>query len=582
MRPIARLALALAAALPLSATEGPEGPASASHGNGTSLVVLTGSLPLRAAASLAEPFSKVLTLHEASERIRSAGRSQHGTIALDLSRGFAPTMAAAEELAQVIRASANGKRVICLLEHVDDAALLVAAVCDEVAVAEAGLNSIDGVALDVDHYQPLLQKLGVRFTAVTSGPEKTAPEPLTRATPSEAAQNEYRRLLEAADAVLVAGSQRGRFDAAALRTARAAAPQFGGAAVAVGIADRAIDPGAWRQGLPAPVNDLARRETQRSAGMAGLMEMLSQLLATDAGPRHAAAIAVVELEGTIVDGSGDVDLIGGDSAARLLDRLALQKHIKAVVLRINSGGGSAAASDRIHQAVRRLDAVKPVVALCDGAAASGGYYIACAAREVHMHRSTITGSIGVFALVPDLVGTRELLGIHRFSLKSDPVADIFSTNAVEGPRAEALRRLVDTIDERFQSLVAGRRQLTRAQVAALADGKVYLGDEAVRLRLADRLGDLAGAARQARILAGVADPLPLEIHPKPLGLAGLLGLEPTNDEDAAPAGRAPRPGALGALSRELGLPPAALHLVDLAGQRHAPLVLAWSAVPALR
>jgi protease-4 len=492
---------------------------------GTVMIELVGTLPLRPELSLLN-LDGELSMHEACETLRRAFRAPEPTVALDLSQGFAPGLAAAEELAAVLRSRPAGKRVICLLDLVDDAALLVAAACDEVVANEAGLLVVDGLALEVDHFAGALAKIGVRFHAVTSGPEKIAPEPLTRSDASPAAQAEYRRLLAAIDAVLLAGSQRGTLDAARLRVARAGSPQAGKAAADLGLADRMVEPGAWMRSLPEPRRKLpAGRELPDPSTLTGIMALWAELLNGPSQQRLPEVVAVVELEGTINDGRGGIPgrSITSADTVEMLAELAEDERIKAVVLRINSPGGSAGASDLICHAVKRLDAVKPVVALFDEVAASGGYYIGCGAREILVHRGTITGSIGVFALAPDLAGTWEKLGITTFRLTSDPRADLFSLGAFTDEKRQALTGVVEAIDARFQAVVAGARRLAPARVAELADGKVYLGEEAVTLGLADGLADLAQAVVRARSLAGVSTPLPVELHPRPQGITRLLG-----------------------------------------------------------
>jgi protease IV len=271
---------------------------------------------------------------------------------------------------------------------------------------------------------------------------------------------------------------------------------------------------------------------------------------------------VVELAGMIMPGEHSMPgetVVDGDTCA-LLARLQDDRRITAVVLRIDSPGGDAGASDRIHQAVRRLDAVKPVVCLMDGVAASGGYWIACAAREIRVHRATITGSIGAFAMVPDIDGAADLLGLKRHVELNSPRADIFHPGSW-GPEKEAVfRAVIADVDERFRSLVAERRHLPRERVDQLAEGRVFTGEQAVTDGLADGLGTLASAVGRARELAKEPAPLPLERFPKGSGLAARLGLV-----DAA------------------AFVPGFSHVqmwADLA--RRGPMVLTWQAVPTVR
>jgi protease-4 len=274
--------------------------------------------------------------------------------------------------------------------------------------------------------------------------------------------------------------------------------------------------------------------------------------------RRPKVVAVVELAGQIVegrDGQPGVNIAPGDTCA-LLDQLRDDPRVVAVVLRVDSPGGSASASDRIHHSVRRLDERKPVVALFDGVAASGGYYIGCAARQILVHRATITGSIGVFAVAPDASGTLAALGVHRHLVTTGPRADLLGLGPWSDEKAAALQAVVADVDARFQGLVAERRHIDRARIGELAGGRVYTGDRAIALGLADGLGTLTSAVALARTLANEGSPLPLERYPRDTGLLGRLGLAETS----------------------AGPMPASLRLWLDAARSAAPTVLAWAQV----
>jgi protease-4 len=530
-------------------------------GGGTLIMQLNGSFPLRPASFLLE--EREQSLHDITMNLRTALGEKENRLVLDLSDGFAPSLVAAEEIAAVLRGRPADKRVICLLDNATDNTLVVAAACDEVVMSEAGLLMLKGLAASTDYYAEALGRIGVKFHAVTSGPAKSAPEQLTRNGPSEAATQEHERLVHGLDRVLLEECARGPLDAAGVKAARALSPQTSTVALATHLADRAVEPGAWLRDQPAPMRYFkAERETPDLSSLGGMMAFWKTLTEGESRPRYPQMVAIVELEGMIVDGDSSTPgyTIGGTDTAQLFDRLAGDSQVVAVVVRVDSGGGSADASDRIHFALRRLAAVKPVVALFDSVAASGGYYLGCAAREIMVHRGTITGSIGVFAVVPDLEGTRDLLGIHRYSIVTGPRAELFSTGAFTAEKEAALRQVIVTVDGRFQSLVAARRKLSAAKVAELAGGRVFSGDEAVALGLADRLGTLPDAVARARELAGIKTPLPLERFPHSGGLAARLGLTGSS---------------LGNLPAGFRLP-AELRLwlgLAAAGQ---PLILAWA------
>ena len=317
------------------------------------------------------------------------------------------------------------------------------------------------------------------------------------------------------------------FDAGALGAVRATALQTPMAARSAGLATAVVEPVNWLAGQPGPVRKVrSGREMPDLSSLAGMMRFWGELLGGGATVRPERSVAVVELAGMILPGENSMPgetICDGDTVL-MLERLRDDRRVAAVVLRLDSSGGDATASDRIHHAVRRLDAVKPVVCLMDGVAASGGYWIACAAREIRVHRATITGSIGAFALVPDLDGTSDLLGLKRHVERSAPLADIFHLGSWSLEKEAAYRGVIADVDRRFRALVAERRHLAPARIDELAEGRVFTGDEAVANGLADGLGTLATTAARARALANEAAPLPLERFPRGGGLAARLGL----------------------------------------------------------
>jgi protease-4 len=537
-------------------------------GSGTIVMHLRGSYPLRPASGMFG--AAEASLFELTQQLRAALKAPPKRLVLDCSEGFSPGLAASEELAQLIRDNKGGKHVAMLLDGTDDRALVLAAACDEVVVAQAGLLDVKGLDLSTYYFADGLARLGIHFHAVTSGAHKTAPEALTRNGPSDAAIEEYRGLGAALDGDLLDLSTRPGLDVAGLQAARAQAPQVPAVAVATHLVSAAVEPGSWLAGQAKPVAEWhdRHRDVPDLSSMAGMMVFWGQMLKGDEGAEPEKAIAVVELAGDI--GEGRVSepgrsIVPGDTCA-LLDRLAKDDHVVAVVLRIDSPGGSAGAADRIHHAVRRLDAVKPVVALYDGVAASGGYYIGCAAREIIVHRTTITGSIGVFAVVPDASGALEALGIHRFAVPTGPRADLLGMGPYTPETETALRAVIDDVDHRFTGLVAERRKLPVAKVAELAGGRVYTGSEAVKLGLADSIGTFITATTHARRLAGVGSPLPVVRYPRDQGLLGKLGLAPDEEDDSL----APLPAALA------GLVPARLQMWIEVAKAQRPVVLAWS------
>lgn len=218
-------------------------------------------------------------------------------------------------------------------------------------------------------------------------------------------------------------------------------------------------------------------------------------------------IAIIYASGEInVDGSIDEsEAISGRELSREIRKARLDSTIKAVVLRINSPGGSALGSELIWREVKLMSDTKPTVVSMGNLAASGGYYIACAADTIVANPSTITGSIGVFGLVPNLQNLLEdKLGINHDVVKTNALSDMPSTFRPLTKTEEALmQNMVENVYTTFVSHVAEGRNLTYEQVDAIGQGRVWTGQNALELGLVDVLGDLNDAVEIAANMAGI-------------------------------------------------------------------------------
>ncbi len=552
-------ALLACAVLPLRAADAEDGKAAKDGAQkpskeGTLVMRLHGDYQLKPPSVI---FGESGTsLHDITVQLKSALRAPEPRLVLDCSTGFSPGLAAAEEMASVIRENKGKKRIAILVDEVDDQALVVAAACDEVVMPEAGIVSVDGIGLSSYYFADALAKIGVHFHAVASGDHKTAPEALTRNGPSPAGIQQSEELAKNLDQVLLELSARPDLSLDDLRAARARAPQTSKIAIDGKLVTAVAEPGAWLESQPAPRRVFsAKRATPDLTSLTGMMQFWAKLMQGEQEERQPKVVAVVELQGEIVDGDDSdpgYSIAPGDTC-RMLRELGDDARVVAVVMRINSPGGSATASDRVHHAVRRLAEKKPVVALFDSVAASGGYYIGCAAKEILVHRGTITGSIGVFAVVPDASGTLDLLGVHRHIVTTGPRADLQGLGRYTPDKEAALQAIVSDIDARFEGLVAATRKIDLVKVKELAGGRVYTGDQAVALGLADGLGTLASAVLRARTLAGAASPLPLERYPRDSGFLARLGLA----------------------NSSIGPVPAQLRLWLQVASAKAPVALAW-------
>jgi protease-4 len=217
-------------------------------------------------------------------------------------------------------------------------------------------------------------------------------------------------------------------------------------------------------------------------------------------------ITVLVAEGDIVDGEGRSGQIGGERVSRELRKLRLDDRVKAVVLRVNSGGGSATASELIQREVVLTKKVKPVVVSMGYVAASGGYWISTYGDRIFAEPTTITGSIGVVGLIPNV---KKLANEHGITWDSVQTAKFASLMTLTRPKTEAelnrIQGLIDHTYELFLTKVADSRKMKKEAVHEIAQGRVWSGQEALKLGLVDELGGLGAALKHAAKLVKAED-----------------------------------------------------------------------------
>ncbi|MDS1347883.1 signal peptide peptidase SppA [Planktothrix agardhii] len=227
-------------------------------------------------------------------------------------------------------------------------------------------------------------------------------------------------------------------------------------------------------------------------------------------------IAIVYAEGEIVDGSGTSSQIGGDRLAKELRKLRLDEKVKAVVLRVNSPGGSATASEVIGREVDLIRKQKPVIVSMGNFAASGGYWIAMGADQIFAQANTVTGSIGVFGLLFNIQDIASKNGITWDIVKTSKFADIQTNSRPKSPEELArLQKVVNLIYDRFISNVATHRKLPKNQVQEIAQGRVWSGSQAKQLGLVDEIGGLDAAIAAAAKKANLGEDWTLKEPAKP-------------------------------------------------------------------
>jgi protease-4 len=240
------------------------------------------------------------------------------------------------------------------------------------------------------------------------------------------------------------------------------------------------------------------------------------------------AVAVIQLEGTITARPQDYFTTSGvtpDRVRALLDQAAANPSVKAVVVRVNSPGGSVVASDEIYHALLSFD--KPVVISMGESAASGGYYIACAGDHLIAHPDTLTGSIGVISQFLTFEGLLDKIGVDAVVITTGPRKDIGSPYREMTEEEKALwKEILDQVYDEFVAVVVDARELPEQAVRELADGSIYTGRQALELELVDAVGTRDDAIDKAAQLGGIeGDPRVIELQPQPSFLEMFYSLQ---------------------------------------------------------
>jgi protease-4 len=393
-----------------------------------------------------------------------------------------------------------------------------------------------GVSMTTPFLQEGLSKLGVGFDVVAVGRYKNAPDPLVRRDMSPAQREVTDRLLDDLYGRMVHAIAEARgLDEARVRqlidTGAASAEEARGA--------KLIDAVAW----PDDVEQILSARLQRPVHVAGGFEPPEERAAQRWGPRP--AVGLIRVEGTIAQGRsrepfGVGAIAGSDTIAKLIQRAVRDRDIAAIVVRIESPGGDGLASDLIWRELEQARrARKPVVVSMGDVAASGGYLIAMGADLIFAEPSTLTGSIGVFALKPDLSGLLGKIGVNVVTLKRGEHADLESfTHRWSDAERGIVQKQIDAFYAAFVGRVADGRHLSREAVEAVAGGQVWTGAQARERGLVDRLGSLEDAIAAAQALAGYPPGEELELVrlEQDRGLLGGLGAALAPPDEAPLAG----------------------------------------------
>jgi protease-4 len=438
----------------------------------------------------------------------------------------ASSFAHAEELADAFRLlRAKGKKVVCSLEDGGAKALYACASADRIVVNPAGGVHYTGLHSTYIYLAKLMNYLGIKADFVRIGAHKTAPEMFMNEHGSDTAHADYEDLLRQHEAVFNKNLEIYRkLPADQVRGIAQKGPYTAKEARDAGLVDgEAFD-------------DELERATQDAVGRKVAYEKWEDetKAPTYFGPRD--RVAVLYIDGDMVDGRSskipliDMRLVGSYSIAETAKKLREDDQIKAVVMRVESPGGSSLAADIMWRELKLLADKKPLIVSMGTVAASGGYYISSPAKQIFALPLTMTGSIGIFYGKADISELLHKIGVNTETFRTNPRADAESlyrpfTDEEKRELAHKTQQYYDV----FLDRVSQGRHMTKAEVDAVGQGRVWTGQQALEKKLVDKMGGMREALETARKLGGLPDDAPVVEYPvidqtlleKALELAGL-------------------------------------------------------------
>ncbi|MCW2410323.1 protease-4 [Sphingobium sp. B8D3D] len=475
----------------------------------------------------------------------AAGDSAIKAVVLDLDGFGGGGQVAMQRVGEALdKVRAAGKPVLTRASYYDDASYMLAAHASEVWLDPLGMVGVTGPGGSNLYFKGLIDRLGVKAHVYRVGSFKSAVEPYTQAEQSPEARAANEALVTAiwSDWLAHVGKARPAarvrdYLADPLALLRANGGDTAKAAQAAGLVDKLGDPVTFGN----HVAEIVGEASDPRPGDYAAIPLEGYLRKHKEG--SGGQVGVVTVAGEIVDGDAAPGQAGGTSVASLINDAVAEDSVKALVLRVDSPGGSAAAAEEIRLALAQARAKGlPIVVSMGNVAASGGYWVSTASDMIFAEPATITGSIGVFGILPSFEDALAKVGITSDGVKATPLSGEPDVIGGVSPEFNALAQAsVEDIYGKFIGLVASNRKMTPQRVNEIAQGRVWAGGMAHQLKLVDRFGGLeeavAEAARRAKLSGDAASARYFD--PEPDSLAQFLGMF-LSGEAKAPAITAPR------------------------------------------
>ena len=394
------------------------------------------------------------------------------------------------------------KPVIAYSEVYSQGAYYLASAANKVYLNPEGELEFKGFSSNLMFFKGALEKLGIEAQIIRVGNYKSAVEPLINTKMSDYNRQQVTAYVNGLyDTFLTGISQTRKIEKDSLSQI---ADQYKIQLPKDALAYKMVDGLKYKDEILDELRNITGTDKKKDINTVSINDYVKSL-PTDGESSSKNKVAVIYANGDIIGGEGSDEQIGSERISRAIRKARLDDDVKAIVLRVNSGGGSALASDVIWREMVLSKKAKPVIASFGDVAASGGYYIGCAADSIFVQPNTITGSIGVFGVIfnfQELFNNK--LGLTFDGVKTGQYADIMSSNRALTPAERAIiQKGVNNIYDTFITKVADGRKKTKTQIDSLGGGRVWIGTDAVKNGLADRLGSfndaITSAAKKAKL-----------------------------------------------------------------------------------
>jgi protease-4 len=413
--------------------------------------------------------------------------------------GMAQSKALRDELESFKK---SGKFVMAYSNSYSQKEYYLNSVASPIYINPVGDMDFKGLSAELMFFKDLQEKTGVKLEVIRHGKYKSAVEPFLENEMSDANREQVTALLNSVWNSVTSDISKSRnipveklneiANGLLARTPEMAREQ------------KLIDIIAYEDVYHNAIRKALKVEQDEDYNRISIFDYTKKMTTTGVSTDSKNQIAIIYAQGEIQSGEGDVNTIGEGSMRRSLREARRNKDVKAIVLRVDSPGGNALTSDLIWREMELTKKVKPIVVSMGNYAASGGYYIACNANTIFAQKSTITGSIGVFGILPNVTKLASKIGVNTQQIKTHansapyspfvPLDDKFRAVTLEG---------VEHIYKTFVTHVAEGRKMTFAQVDSIAQGRVWTGSQAIEIGLVDKIGSLEDAIKEAAVLAKI-------------------------------------------------------------------------------